>query len=877
MSMQAPVATYRLQLGPTFTLHQAAAIVPYLAELGVSHLYLSPILQSGGASGGYDVVDPDRVAAELGGDAGLAALSAATSAAGLGLLLDIVPNHMSIAGTGNHWWLDVLENGHASFYSHYFDVDWSTADKDHILLPVLGERYGVALAAGLLGATHDGKGGVQVRAGDLRLPIAPSSLGALVRRAGELAPSDEMTVIGEALAALPAATTRDAALRRKRHLHKVVLVRRLAELCATQPAYARALDDVIATTNADPAEVDALLEAQNYRLAHWTVAGSDLAYRRFFDISTLVGLRVEDPAVFAAVHHRIVGWLADGTIDGVRVDHVDGLRDPEGYLIRLREHAEDGWIVVEKILGAGERLPETWPIDGTTGYEWMELVGGLWLDPAGEGPLTAVFEAATGEQFAPAHAARAARLEVLAGPLHSELTRLTELAVRACQSTPAGRDYTRREIEAALAEIIAGYPVYRTYLRPDAPRAAGATDRARIELAASAAALARPELERTLVGLLADMLALEAPGDAALALAQAAQQVTGAVMAKGVEDTVMYRQVRLLARCEVGAELERFATEPDAVHAGLAAWSPRALLATTTHDSKRSEDVRARIAVLSEMADRWAGAVRRWSARATRLWGEVAPDRIAEYGLWQSLVGAWPLPVERVREFVLKAAREDGRRTEWRRRDAAFEAALIGVVDGVYADGELLMDIAAFAAELCPHGDRNSLAQLLIKLTAPGVPDIYQGSELRDDSLVDPDNRRAVDFADRRHKLAWVRGTRPADAAAAHDLGCQKLWTTRRVLALRRREPERFTGPYRALAATGTHAHRVFAFARGDGLVTVVPRLGVHADGWVGTKLELPPGRWRDVISDAEHAVDAPVPVATLWAKFPIALLVRVG
>jgi (1->4)-alpha-D-glucan 1-alpha-D-glucosylmutase len=339
----------------------------------------------------------------------------------------------------------------------------------------------------------------------------------------------------------------------------------------------------------------------------------------------------------------------------------------------------------------------------------------------------------------------------------------------------------------------------------------------------------------------------------------------------------MYRQVRLLARCEVGAELARFAAAPDEVHAGLAAWSPRALLATTTHDSKRSEDVRARNAVLSEVADRWAGAVRRWSSRAARLWGEVTPDRTAEYGLWQTLAGAWPLPVERVREFVLKAAREDGRRTEWRRRDAAFEAALLGVVDGIYADGELLMDIAAFAAELRPHGDRNSLAQLLVKLTAPGVPDVYQGSELRDDSLVDPDNRRAVDFADRRHKLAWVRATRPADAATARDLGCQKLWTIRRVLALRGREPERFAGAYRALVATGTHAHRVFAFARGDALVTVVPRLGVHADGWVGTRLELPAGRWRDVLSDAEHAGGAAIPLAALWASFPIALLARVG
>lgn len=864
-----PRATYRLQLHPGFDFAAAAEAVPYLAELGVSHLYLSPVLQAAeGSTHGYDIVDPEAVSRELGGEAGFAALVATAKAAGLGILLDIVPNHMSIAGTGNRWWVDVLENGGASYFASFFDVDWTAAGKDRVLLPVLGERYGRALTSGTL-AIHHEDGTFRVRAHDMRFPISPLTLGPIVRRAGERIAHEELQFIGESLSALPSSRERDVEPRRRRHRHKAVLLTRLEELIRAQRAAADALDAELAAINRDPVELDTVLEGQNYRLAYWTVADSQLSYRRFFDITTLVGIRNEDPDVLEASHRRIFGWLADGTIDGIRVDHVDGLRDPEAYLRRLRARAPAAWIVVEKILVGAEHLPATWPIDGTTGYEFMDRVGQLFLDPDGEQPLTATFTAYTGAAFDPHPESRRARLEVMSDALHSELSRLTALAVRACAASPACRDYTRAEIETTLAELLAGYPVYRTYLGGEQR---SPVDLARIAHAASAAIDARPDLDRDLLAFLEAGLAFELPSAAAIDLALAAQQVTGPIVAKGDEDTLLYRQVRLVSRCDVGAELSAFAIDPATLHGELAANRTRSLLATSTHDTKRSEDVRARISVLSEIPSVWAEAVEGFRTRGEAGWGDVAPDRTFEYLMWQTLVGAWPLPLARALTYAEKATREARVRTSWRHPDATYEAARVRWLEHVYADDQLVRDIGELSARLAPHGDRNSLAMLLIKLTAPGVPDLYQGTELRTDSLVDPDNRRPVDLAARRRALADVR-----DAAAEHmrgDLDRTKLHVIARVLAHRRRTPSAFDGAYRALAAAGPHAHRVFAFARGDELVTVVPRIGARAEGWRETTLPIPPGTWRELLSD-RSIPGGRCSVGELWREFPIALLVR--
>jgi (1->4)-alpha-D-glucan 1-alpha-D-glucosylmutase len=860
--MPAPRATYRLQLRPGFGFAEAAAAVPYLAELGVSHLYLSPVLQAAdGSTHGYDVVDPDRACAALGGDAGFAALAEAAKAAGLGILLDIVPNHMSVAGTGNGWWLDVLEDGRASYYAHFFDVDWAAGDA-RVLLPVLTERYGRALTSGALGIEQQGER-FAVRAGELRLPLSPRTLGPIVRRAGDRIAHVELQYIGDALAELPSASSREPSARARRHRDKGVLVRRLLALCAEDPACRGALDAEVAAINADPAELDTILERQNYRLAHWSVAGAQLPYRRFFDIATLVGIRNEDPEVLEASHRKIFGWLADGMIDGVRIDHVDGLREPGAYLRRLREIRPGAWIVVEKILAPGEALPGSWPVDGTTGYDFTERVGRLFIDGATESPLTQLFEAYTGVMFDPATESRRARLEVMTDALHSELARLTELAARAAATSPACRDYTRGELEVALGELLAGYPCYRTYLGEP-----GAVGRERIARAVAAAEAARPDLDRDLLAFLEAALAFELTSAESIELARAAQQVSGSIVAKGDEDTLLYRQVRLVGRCEVGGEIAAFGIEPGALHAQLAAGAPRSLLATSTHDTKRGEDVRMRIAVLSELPALWEAAVGRWRVRAERAWRGVEPDRILEYAAWQTFVGAWPLTSDRAQRWAEKATREARLRTSWRRPDVAYEAARARWIEQVFADRELVGELEGFAERLRPHGDRNSLAQLLIKLAAPGVPDFYQGTELRDDNLVDPDNRRPVDLELRRTRLGEL-----SRAPSADDLAIAKLWTIRKVLGLRRREPALFEAPYRALTASGPHAHRVFAFARGDGLIAAVPRLGVHAEGWRETRLPLPDGAWRDILGGGTF--QGATPLRDLWAAFPIALLVR--
>lgn len=862
-----PRATYRLQLHGGFTFADAAAAVPYLAELGISHLYLSPILTaSAGSTHGYDVVDPERISDELGGPDAFDRLVETAQAAGLGILLDIVPNHMSIAGKGNRWWFDVLENGPSSYYAHFFDVDWRVGD-DRVLLPVLGDRYGRAIQNGVIRIVELARGKLAVRAHDLELPLAPRALGTIVRRAADRCRNADVAFVGDALKDLPSPHSRDSAARRRRHRDKAILQKQLAALCEDH-AVATAIAEEVAAINADPIELDALLENQAYRLVHWTVSANQISYRRFFDINTLVGLRNEDEDVFEATHALVLRLIDQGKLDGLRIDHVDGLRDPETYLTRLRERAPDAWIVVEKILTAEETLPASWPIDGTTGYDFLEKLTGLFVDPASERALTEIFEQLTGETWQPTIASRRSRHEVMSDALHSELARATELAVRACATTPACRDYTRAEIEATLGEILAGFPVYRTYMTESRHVE---IDRARLATAVTAAHDGRPELDRDLLAYLEGALAFEIPGDAAHELAYSVQQVTGAITAKGDEDTLLYRQVRLLARCDVGAELRQWAHSPTAIHHALATGRPRGLLALSTHDTKRSEDVRARIAVLSEVPDEWAQAAARWRDRAQRHWtGE--PEHVIEYALLQTLVGAWPLPLDRAKTYAYKASRESRLRTSWRHPDEAFDKALAAWLDGVYGDADLIAEIEKFAEMIRPHGDRNSLAQLLVKLTAPGVPDLYQGTELRDDSLVDPDNRRPVDLALRRTKLHALADASVRDVAG--DLSAMKLWTIRRVLGLRRKHPARFAAGYRALDAAGPHAQRVFAFARGEDLVTIVPRLAVRADGFRDTTLELPPGPWIDVLSDQPFS-GGTCAVAQFWRALPIALLTR--
>ncbi|HVF74236.1 MAG TPA: malto-oligosyltrehalose synthase [Acidimicrobiales bacterium] len=867
-----PRATYRLQFTPEFTFDAAAAVADYLAALGVSHLYASPYLQAApGSTHGYDVVDHHRANGELGGEEGHARLCAALRRAGLGQVLDIVPNHMAIGTPENGWWWDVLENGPSSVYASYFDVDWDPPEsklRNTVLLPVLGDHYGRVLEAGELALRREG-GSFTVHYYDNLWPVAPRSLDTLLATAAERCESDELESIAAALGRLPHAASTDPDSVRERHRDKEVLRSRLAQLCEEQPEVAAAVDVVVAEANGDPDALDALLDRQNYRLAFWRTAGRELDYRRFFDINTLIGLRIEDPDVFADTHQRILEWVHEGVVDGLRIDHPDGLRDPSGYLDRLAEATGGVWVVVEKILEHGERLPSAWATAGTTGYDFLNLLGGLFVDPAGERALTGLYEELTGQPTDWPGIVVDKKLLVLRDVLAADVIRLTNLLVAVCERHRRYRDYTRNELHDVLREVAASFPVYRTYVPP-----AGDDDRRFIETAAADVARRRPDIDADLLDFVRRLLLGEMDGEAERELVARFQQLTGPVMAKGVEDTAFYTYNRLVSLNEVGGDPGHFGTSVEEFHAACTEaqrqW-PAAMLATSTHDTKRSEDVRSRISLLSEIPDEWAGFAVRWVKD-----GPV--DANAQYLLLQVLVGAWPLDPDRAVAYMEKASKEAKEHTSWIDPDPAYDEALTRHVRELLADERFQGELAAFVAPLVEIGRVTSLAQTLIKLTAPGVPDIYQGQELWDLSLVDPDNRRPVDYEQRRRLLAELDDLKVDEVIGRSDDGLPKLLVVKEALALRARRPDAFgrQSTYRPLPVGGDKAEHAVAFARGDEAVTVAPRLVLRLDGqWAETAVELPDGRWTNVFTGEEHS-GGPVELADLLRSFPVALLEHV-
>ncbi len=889
--MTTPLATYRLQLQPAFGFDDAAALAPYLAALGVTHVYTSPVLQAApGSTHGYDVVDHARVNAELGGAGAHARMGAAFAAAGLGQVLDIVPNHMAIT-TGNVWWTDVLENGPSSRWAAYFDVDWEGPEsklRNTVLIPVLGDHYGRVLEAGDLVLVRDG-GAFSVHYFDHRFPVSPATFGLpLALAAADLAAQalgddDELEFLGAAFSALPPATAVDAVSVRNRHRDKEVLKRALARLCE-RPEVAATLDGAVARINGDPELLDALLERQNYRLAYWRAAGHELDYRRFFDITSLAGLRVEDPQVFSDTHALVLAWVAEGVVDGLRVDHPDGLRDPAGYLQRLRVGAPEAWLVVEKILEAGEELPP-WPVDGTTGYDFLNLVGGLFVDPAGEAPLTTAYADFTGEPTDWEEVALARKRLVMREVLAADLNRLAHLFVAVCKASRRYRDFTRHELHDVLGEVVAGFGVYRTYVGDDGTLAEA--DDAHLSAALDLALERRPDLDPELFELLGRVLRGRLEGPAATALLLRFQQVTGPVMAKALEDTAFYSYNRLVSLNEVGGDPGRFGVGLADFHGAMARtqhqW-PTTMLASSTHDTKRSEDVRARIALLSEVPDDFSAAARRWAEtneghRTRQSGGETWPDRNLEWLLYQTLVGAWPLTVDRALTYVEKATREAKVHTSWIDPVAAYDDAVRHFVERVLADEAFVADVGAFVDSIEGAARTNALAAQLVKLTAPGVPDLYQGTEVWDHSLVDPDNRRPVDFDRRARLLADLDDMGMTQILAGADDGLPKLHLTRVALKLRRRRPEVFgpgePGRYRPLSTKGEAQDHALGFSRGDHVVTVVPRLVLglrRRGGWGATTVELPSGRWSNLLT-GDAVTGGPVSLGGLLGTFPVALL----
>ncbi len=813
-------ATYRIQLHPGFGFDDAAAVVPYLAALGISHLYCSPYLQArAGSRHGYDVVDHSRLNEELGGVEAHKRLLAALAEHGMGHILDVVPNHMAINDPANAWWWDVLRHGPHSRYSAFFDIDWDPPEEKlrrKILVPILGDHYGRILDAGELQLDHAG-GEPVVRYHEHTLPLAPG----------------------------------------------------------TEPAD-------IESANRDAEAIHDTLELQHYRLARWRVASEELNYRRFFAINDLAALRTENPEVFRQTHALVLDLVDEGELQGLRVDHIDGLRRPEEYLRNLRAAAAGVYVVVEKILERGETLPD-WPVEGTTGYDFLNRVSGLFVDPKGAGALTSFYEIFTGDVVELDEQRRDKKVAIADTELASDIERLTDLLSDICEQHPRFRDFTRRELRSALVETIAAFPVYRTYVNPST-HTVDDTDARIISGAVERAASRCPDLEPELFDLLRGILLLEIDQLAENNLAMRFQQATGPVMAKGVEDTLFYTYNRLSSLNEVGGDPGNFGVSLDEFHEltqrAQRDW-PLSLLATSTHDTKRSEDVRVRIHLLSQIPDEWATAVGRWSEMNMRHRGAGSagpqnkragnmPSRGDEYLLYQTLIGAWPINATRAVEYMTKASKEAKLHTSWIAADDDYDAALERFVGAVLADDAFVAELKEFIAPLVEPGRIASLSQTLIKLTAPGVPDIYQGCECWDLSLVDPDNRRPVDF-DRRSALleSIKRGT----PGAAEDE--PKLRVIERALALRARRPELFgeRATYEALRARGSNSERVAAFSRSSEVVTVAPRLTFGLGDMSGTTIELPAGSWGDQFTGRRYRGETGLD--ELWGDFPVSLLTK--
>jgi (1->4)-alpha-D-glucan 1-alpha-D-glucosylmutase len=991
---QVPNATYRIQLNHTFTFNDARARVPYWHALGISHVYASPFFKARPQSmHGYDIIDHNTINPDIGTEDELHAFVDELHRHGMGLVLDTVPNHMGIGDTSNQYWMDVLENGPSSPYATFFDIDWQPLKQEmenQVLLPLLGAQYGEILERQELKISYDA-GAFYLNYWEHRLPIAPRTYTMILDAVLEqLQPQDatlellpppdaiaehvlELQSIITALRNLPARTETDPERIAERHREKEVIKRRLNALTESYPEAARAIAAVLEQFNGQPGDprsfdrLDELVRSQAYRLAYWRVAAEEINYRRFFDINDLAAIRMEQPIVFDATHRLLMRLLAEGTVNGLRIDHPDGLWDPAGYFANLQRHyvltvarqrfdgPDEEWpeveqdirarydsalrddphsllarplyIVVEKILGHNEPLPETWAVDGTSGYEFLNLVNGLFVESANAKTFDTIYTNFIKERVVFNDLVLARKRQTMLIALVSEVNVLAHQLSRIAERNRYYRDFTVYNLTFALREVIACFPVYRTYI---ADGVVPASARPYVEEAIACAKRRATVTDPSIFDFIRDVLLLTYPGTAdeedrrmQQDWVQKFQQVTGPAMAKGLEDTSFYIYNRLISLNEVGGEPQHFGTSVAEFHKANAErqrrW-PHTMLNTSTHDTKRSEDVRARIDVLSELPREWRSMLSRWSRanrkHKTRVDGRSAPARNEEYLLYQTLLGAWETDgdggvvahasaefVARMQQYMQKALKEAKVNTSWINPNAAWDEATSTFVARILnprGDNPFLAEFVPFAAKIARYGAWNALSQTVLKLTAPGVPDLYQGNELWDLSLVDPDNRRPVDY-DRRAALVQHLSD-INDSAAVRDMvthyadGRIKLLVTVRTLRLRRDHAALFAdGSYTPLQLDGTLADRAVAFARRHQdaeMIVVVPRLltGVvdeHTaplgDVWGDTRLLLPeaaPGtRYTQIFTGAaltiaaEHGMS--LPLAQVFADAPVAVLWR--
>ncbi len=882
-----PHSTYRLQLHEGFTFQDAAAIADYVRDLGISHIYSSPYLQAGpGSMHGYDVVDHHRVNRELGGEKAHEAFSKKLGELGLGQVLDIVPNHMSVHRENRMWW-DVLENGPSSRFATFFDIDWNSAEeklRDKVLMPVLGDQYGRALSRGEIKIAREGSC-FTINYMDQAFPMAPKSIAWPLGRGAALAPSDTLNFLAASFARLPAPESTERQVQLSRHRDKVVLQKLLTRLCEEEPGVCKAIDQAIEEINANIEAVDELLSIQNFRLAYWRTSDQELGYRRFFDVNSLIGLRMEREYVFDETHELILYWIEKGVLDGIRIDHPDGLRDPKQYLERLRKKAPDAWIVVEKIVEPGEWLRQDWPVQGTSGYDFLNVCNATLVHPEGLAQLTDIYRDFTHQPTDFADITFEKKTKVAKEALASDVNRLATIFVAICESNRNFRDFTRADIRRAIRNLAACFQIYRTYVVADRKEITD-EDREHFQQAIDEAKRRKPEIDASLFDFLSDVLQLKITGDKEAEFVARFQQFTSPVMAKGVEDTAFYDYDRLTSLNEVGgnpATAGLSIADFHSYNAQMQATFPQTMTTLSTHDTKRADDVRARLAVLSEMPARWAAKLKKWSRMNSSFRTGHYPDPNTEYFLYQTLLGAWPIDAERTKQYMQKAMREAKLETAWTANNKEYEEAVDSFVDSILASEPFLQELNQFVTRINMPGRINSLSQTLLKCVAPGVPDLYQGGELWDHSLVDPDNRRPVDYDERRRLLTAIQGKPVAgvlpELHAQFDSGLPKLWVLHKALLLRKELPASFgaEAAYEPLLAQGPRQDNVLAFQRAGNVIAIVQRFPHQGNGlWSGTTLTLPDGRWTDRLSGSSYR-GGTTRVGNLLDRFPVALLVRDG
>jgi (1->4)-alpha-D-glucan 1-alpha-D-glucosylmutase len=924
-----PRATYRLQFHKGFGFKEAAALAPYLARLGISHVYASSYLKARpGSTHGYDIVDHSQLNPELGDETAFREMVTAFRDNGLGQVLDLVPNHMGVGGADNPWWLDVLEWGPESEYAGWFDIDWDPDRRylqGKLLVPFLGDQYGAVLESGQLALRFEPEtGDFAVWAYERhKLPISPLHY---QRVLGDEHP--ELERLGDAFSGLPEWRPRIARRAKDLQAELGLLARQNSDVLQAVQAAVNRINGELGRSETWR-RLDLLIQDQHWRAAHFRVAADDINYRRFFDVNELAGLRMELPELFDHAHRLAFELLGDGVLDGLRIDHVDGLLDPKGYLLRLRDQApKPFYLVVEKILARHEVLRDDWPVEGTTGYEFANLILGLLVDPSGEEGFTQACTAFTGESHVFDEIVRDCKIRIMLNEMAGELNVLARDAGRVARQNPRTSDFTRNILQRALKEIVACFPVYRTYV--DGAAAPTEADRRDIDWAVALARRNETDLDPSVFDFLhrlltTDLVAQPRSGfsrQSVVRFAMRVQQYSGPVMAKGLEDTAFYRYNRFVALNEVGGHPDHFGATLAAFHRANAQraerW-PHAMLGTSTHDTKRGEDTRARLAILSEMPEEWTRQVQAWSrilrARRGDVEGTAPPERTDEYLFYQLLLGAWPVELtgvekpdpekmrlfcERMERAMVKSMREAKLRSTWASPNTEYEEGMLGFIRDA-------LDISrpnAFHSAFLPFqervarlGVRNSLVQTALKLTLPGMPDIYQGAELWDLSLVDPDNRRPVDYKTRIELLEQTsafleRNRRTTMLEMFEDWrdGRVKLAVIATLLAYRREHPMLFTqGGYEPVAAIGTKADHICAFARSheeDALLVVAARFPVRIDAdpdWTGTEIPWPQEagratRWHDLLSGeiVERRGEA-LGAEVVLGYFPIAILVPDG